>query len=59
MPEDLIRYIMSFMWKCSTCDNYMEMKNTYNPSFVCIDCQYKSIYMSGCFINEVYTSGIR
>lgn len=41
MPEDIIRYIMSFMWKCNACDNYMEMRNnwTYDHRCICADCQ--------------------
>ena len=41
MPEDLVRYIMSFMWKCNSCENYMEIKNnwTYDYRSICVDCQ--------------------
>ena len=28
MPEDLVRYIMSFMWKCNACENYIEMRKS-------------------------------
>ena len=44
LPEDIVNYIIKFLWKCNTCDDYLEMKGTYDKYNICVECQYKMIW---------------
>jgi formylmethanofuran dehydrogenase subunit E len=41
IPEEVVEYILSFMWKCNVCGIYIEMDTTkqYNSNTMCKDCE--------------------
>lgn len=41
IPEEIVEYILLFMWKCNYCGIYIEMDTTkqYNSKTLCKDCE--------------------
>ena len=41
ISEEVVEYILSFMWKCNVCGIYIEMDtaNQYDSNTMCKDCE--------------------